>query len=265
MKGSLAAMVTAVEAFVAAHPDHQGSIAFLITSDEEGVATDGTVKVIETLQARGEGIDWCLVGEPSSLEQLGDTLKVGRRGSLTGLLTVHGKQGHVAYPQRASNPFHAAAPRPGRPLRGGLGPGQRALPADQLPDRQPEHGHRGGQRDPGPAHRPVQPALLHRTDGRVDRDAGARHPGHRRLPLRPDLVALRQPLPHPDRRTGRGHPRRRGRGHWASRRHSPPPAVPPMAASSPPRAPKSWNLAHSMPPSTRWTSASAWRTWINCL
>ncbi|WP_295623057.1 succinyl-diaminopimelate desuccinylase [uncultured Lamprocystis sp.] len=108
MKGSLAAMVTAAEHFVAAHPDHAGSIAFLITSDEEGIATEGTVKVVETLAARGEQIDYCLVGEPSSLERLGDCLKVGRRGSLTGLLTVHGKQGHVAYPQRANNPFHAA-------------------------------------------------------------------------------------------------------------------------------------------------------------
>jgi len=107
MKGSLAAMVTAAEHFVAAHPDHTGSIAFLITSDEEGIATEGTVKVVETLAARGEQIDYCLVGEPSSLERLGDCLKVGRRGSLTGLLTVHGKQGHVAYPQRANNPFHA--------------------------------------------------------------------------------------------------------------------------------------------------------------
>ena len=107
MKGSLAAMVTAAEHFVAAHPHHSGSIAFLITSDEEGIATEGTVKVVETLAARGEQIDYCLVGEPSSLEQLGDCLKVGRRGSLTGLLTVHGKQGHVAYPQRANNPFHA--------------------------------------------------------------------------------------------------------------------------------------------------------------
>ena len=107
MKGSLAAMVTAAEHFVTDHPDHAGSIAFLITSDEEGIATEGTAKVVETLAARGEQIDYCLVGEPSSLEQLGDCLKVGRRGSLTGLLTVHGKQGHVAYPQRANNPFHA--------------------------------------------------------------------------------------------------------------------------------------------------------------
>jgi len=110
MKGSLAAMVTAVEAFVAAHPDHRGSIAFLITSDEEGIATEGTVKVVERLQTRGERIDWCLVGEPSCRERLGDSIKVGRRGSLTGLLTVHGKQGHVAYPLLANNPFHAAAP-----------------------------------------------------------------------------------------------------------------------------------------------------------
>ncbi len=110
MKGPLAAMVTAVEGFVAAHPNHPGSIAFLITSDEEGIATDGTVRVVERLQARGEQIDWCLVGEPSSRDRLGDTIKVGRRGSLTGLLTVHGKQGHVAYPLLAKNPFHAAVP-----------------------------------------------------------------------------------------------------------------------------------------------------------
>lgn len=110
MKGSIAAMVTAVESFVAEHPDHRGSIALLITSDEEGPSVDGTVRVVERLQARGERIDYALVGEPSSANRLGDTLKNGRRGSLTGLLTVHGKQGHVAHPHRALNPFHAAAP-----------------------------------------------------------------------------------------------------------------------------------------------------------
>lgn len=108
MKGSLAAMVTAVESFVAEHPDHRGSIAFLITSDEEGPSVNGTVKVIERLQARGERIDYALVGEPSCRERLGDTIKNGRRGSLSGRLTVHGKQGHVAYPQLAKNPFHAS-------------------------------------------------------------------------------------------------------------------------------------------------------------
>ena len=109
MKGSLAAMVTAVESFVAAHPDHQGSLAFLITSDEEGPSVDGTVKVIERLEARGEKIDYALVGEPSSSRQLGDVIKNGRRGSLSGWLTVHGKQGHVAHPHLAENPFHASA------------------------------------------------------------------------------------------------------------------------------------------------------------
>jgi succinyl-diaminopimelate desuccinylase len=110
MKGSLAAMVVACEHFVAAHPDHKGRIGFLITSDEEGPATDGTVKVIEHLQRTGEHIDWCLVGEPSSSEALGDTVKNGRRGSLGAVLTVHGVQGHVAYPHLAENPIHRAMP-----------------------------------------------------------------------------------------------------------------------------------------------------------
>lgn len=110
MKGSLAAMVVACERFVAAHPDHKGSIAFLITSDEEGVAINGTVKVVEHLEARNEKITWALVGEPSSSERLGDVIKNGRRGSLNGILTVIGVQGHVAYPQKADNPIHRAAP-----------------------------------------------------------------------------------------------------------------------------------------------------------
>ncbi len=109
MKGSLAAMVTACEAFVAEHPDHQGSIAFLITSDEEGIATNGTVKVIDALTTRGEPIDYCLVCEPSSSKRLGDVIKNGRRGSLNGKLKIIGKQGHVAYPQLASNPIHSFA------------------------------------------------------------------------------------------------------------------------------------------------------------
>jgi succinyl-diaminopimelate desuccinylase len=110
MKGSLAAMVTAVEGFLARDPEHRGSIAFLLTSDEEGPSVDGTVRVVERLVARGEAIHYALVGEPSSRQRLGDTIKNGRRGSLNGFLTVHGKQGHVAYPHLAKNPFHAAAP-----------------------------------------------------------------------------------------------------------------------------------------------------------
>jgi len=110
MKSSIAAMITACERFIAAHPQHNGSIAFLITSDEEGPGVDGTVKVIKTLQARNEQIDWCLVGEPSSTKRLGDVVKNGRRGSLNGVLTIHGVQGHVAYPHLAENPIHRFAP-----------------------------------------------------------------------------------------------------------------------------------------------------------
>ena len=110
MKSSLAAFVTASEAFVTAHPQHNGSIAFLLTSDEEGDAFDGTVAVTEALAARGESIDYCVVGEPTAVSQLGDTIKNGRRGSLSGKLTVIGVQGHIAYPHLAKNPIHLAAP-----------------------------------------------------------------------------------------------------------------------------------------------------------
>lgn len=110
MKTSLAAFITAIEAFVAEHDDHNGSIALLITSDEEGPAIDGTVKVVETLKARGELLDYCIVGEPTCTNKLGDTIKNGRRGSLSGNLTIKGIQGHIAYPHLAKNPIHLAAP-----------------------------------------------------------------------------------------------------------------------------------------------------------
>jgi succinyl-diaminopimelate desuccinylase len=110
MKSGLAAMVVAAESFVARHPHHRGTLAFLLTSDEEGPSIDGTRRVIETLDARGEQIDWCIMGEPSSNDVLGDTIKVGRRGSLSGRLTIHGTQGHVAYPHLADNPVHRFAP-----------------------------------------------------------------------------------------------------------------------------------------------------------
>ena len=110
MKSSLAAFVTAVESFVAKRPDHGGSIALLLTSDEEGDATDGTLAVTEALAARGEKIDFCVIGEPTAVNAFGDTIKNGRRGSLSGKLTVKGVQGHIAYPQLARNPIHLAAP-----------------------------------------------------------------------------------------------------------------------------------------------------------
>ncbi|MDR1662359.1 MAG: succinyl-diaminopimelate desuccinylase [Azoarcus sp.] len=110
MKGAIAAFVTAIESFIAQGPRHAGSIAVLLTSDEEGEAIDGTAAVVEALEKRGEAIDFCLVGEPSSAFRLGDTLKNGRRGSLSGKLSVKGIQGHIAYPQLAKNPIHLAAP-----------------------------------------------------------------------------------------------------------------------------------------------------------
>lgn len=110
MKSGLAAMITATERFIAKHPKHAGTLGFLLTSDEEGPSVDGTRRVMEVLESRGEKITWCIVGEPTSTDALGDMIKIGRRGSLSGKLTVHGVQGHVAYPHLADNPVHAAAP-----------------------------------------------------------------------------------------------------------------------------------------------------------
>lgn len=110
MKGSVAAFVVALERFVAAHPEHRGRVALLLTSDEEGDAVDGVRRVAETFRARGERIDWCVTGEPSSTARLGDLLRVGRRGTLSATLTVRGVQGHVAYPDKARNPIHQALP-----------------------------------------------------------------------------------------------------------------------------------------------------------
>ncbi len=110
MKGSIAAFITALERFTSHHPDHGGSIALLITSDEEGDFINGTPRVVEALEARNEKIDWCIVGEPSSSKQLGDIIKNGRRGSISGTLKIQGKQGHVAYPHLIRNPIHLAAP-----------------------------------------------------------------------------------------------------------------------------------------------------------
>ncbi len=110
MKTSLAAMIVAVEEFTGAHPDHKGSIGFLITSDEEGPATDGTVIVCDKLKARGEQLDYCIVGEPTSVKQIGDMIKNGRRGTMSGKLVIKGVQGHIAYPHMAKNPIHMAMP-----------------------------------------------------------------------------------------------------------------------------------------------------------
>ena len=110
MKGGIACFMTALERFIAEHPDHNGSIAIMMTSDEEGIATNGVVKVVDVLEKRHEKIDWCLVGEPSSDKKVGDTIRVGRRGSLCATLIIQGIQGHVAYPEMADNPIHSFAP-----------------------------------------------------------------------------------------------------------------------------------------------------------
>jgi len=110
MKSGLAAMIVALERFIGEHPNHKGSLAMLVTSDEEGPARDGTLKVVEMLQARGESIEWCVLGEPSSQSELGDTIRIGRRGSLSAILSIKGIQGHVAYPQLADNPISRFAP-----------------------------------------------------------------------------------------------------------------------------------------------------------
>ena len=110
MKGGIACFMIAVDRFIAKHPDHKGSIAVMLTSDEEGIATNGVVKVMEVLEQRNEKIDWCLVGEPSSDKKMGDVIRVGRRGSLCAKLTIIGVQGHVAYPELADNPIHSFAP-----------------------------------------------------------------------------------------------------------------------------------------------------------
>jgi succinyl-diaminopimelate desuccinylase len=110
MKGGIATFITAVERFVVKYPNHRGSIAVMMTSDEEGIATHGVVKVVEVLEQRNEKIDWCLVGEPSSDKRIGDVIRVGRRGSLCAQLTILGIQGHVAYPELAENPIHRFAP-----------------------------------------------------------------------------------------------------------------------------------------------------------
>jgi succinyl-diaminopimelate desuccinylase len=110
MKSGVAAMTTALARFAARHPGHRGSLGLLLTSDEEGAGTDGVAKVMQAFAARGDRIDWCVIGEPSSFDRLGDVIRVGRRGSLCGVLTAFGTQGHVAYPDKADNPIHRAAP-----------------------------------------------------------------------------------------------------------------------------------------------------------
>jgi succinyl-diaminopimelate desuccinylase len=211
MKGSLAAMVVATERFVAEHPDHKGSIAFLITSDEEGPFINGTVRVIDTLEARNEKIRWCIVGEPSSTAQVGDVVKNGRRGSITGDLLVRGVQGHVAYPHLADNPIHKAAPALAELAATVWDEGNAYFP-HQLPDSQHPGRHRRLQRHSRRVAGPVQLPLQHRAHrcGYPRAGRGAADPS--RSGLRAEVDPLRPALPDRHRRPAGGHSRRRGGG-----------------------------------------------------
>ncbi len=260
MKSGLAAMLTATEAFVAERPAHRGTLVFLITSDEEGPSVDGTRRVVETLRERGERIDWCIVGEPSSELNLGDTIKIGRRGSLSGRLTVHGVQGHIAYPQFAENPVHSFAPA-------------LAELASRVWDQGNEH---------------FQPTTFQVSNLNAGTGAPNVIPGElkARFNLRyspvQQLDALKRTVEEilqrhqvnytlewyvsgepfytpPGRALGRG-VRRGAHRHRARRRSYPPAGAPPMAASSPRWARRWWSSAWSTPAFTRSTSACASRT-----
>ena len=176
MKGSLAAMVVAAERFVAANPNHQGRLAFLITSDEEASATHGTVKVVETLMARNERLDYCLVGEPSSTERVGDVVKNGRRGSITANLHIHGVQGHVAYPHLADNPVHRAMPALNELVAIEWDRGNEFFPPTSMQIANVQAGT-GKQRDPGRSLRAVQLPFQHRTHRCDDQAARGRAAG----------------------------------------------------------------------------------------
>ena len=227
----------------AAIPTTQGSLAFLFTSDEEGPSVDGTRKVVEVLEARHEKIDWCVVGEPTSGEVLGDTIKVGRRGSLSGRLTVHGVQGHIAYPHLADNPVHGFAPALAELVDDALGRRQRVLPADDVPGLEHRGRHRRAERGARRIEGALQPALLDRTDRRAAaaaRARGARPPPREVLA---GVVRVRPALPdaarHADRRGDAGGARNHGTHARSSRRR----AARPMAASSRRPARRWWSSA----------------------
>ena len=183
MKSSLAAFVVAIADFIEQHPDHAGSIAVLFTSDEEGPAVDGTVRVCEILKARGEKMDYCIVGEPTAVNKLGDMIKNGRRGSLSGVLTVKGVQGHVAYPHLAKNPIHVVAAAIAETGANEMGQRQRVFSADHVADFEFQRGHRRQQRDSRRRAHQIQFPLLDGEHAGVAADARARHPRQARRAL----------------------------------------------------------------------------------
>lgn len=250
MKGSLAAMVTACERFIEQHPDHTGSIAFLITSDEEGPAKDGTVKVVEHLEARGEKMDMCLVGEPTSTAKVGDVIKNGRRGSLGGVLTVHGQQGHVAYPHLADNPVHRFAPAMAELTNEIWDKGNEFFPATTFQISNINAGTGATNVIPGDLEvifnfrfstEVTEEQLRQRVEKILDKH---------KLKYTVDWALSGQAFLTPEANWWRPC-RPPSKPCAASTPNCPPPVAPPMAVSSPPPAPRSSNSAPSMPPSIR--------------
>ncbi len=193
MKSGLAAMVTAAEEFTRGAPAAQGHDRLPDhLAMRKVLRVDGTQRVVQTLRERGQRIDWCLVGEPSSERVLGDTVKVGRRGSLSGRLTVHGVQGHIAYPQLAENPVHTLAPALAELTSRVWDQGTRALPADELPGLEPQRGHRRPERHPRGTQGALQPALLPAADPGGPQGHGRGDPAAPQGALHARVVCLRR-------------------------------------------------------------------------
>ena len=205
MKASLAAMLVACEEFIAQHPQHPGRIGFLITSDEEGPAADGTVKVMQYLQEQGKTIDWCLVGEPSSSNALGDVIKNGRRGSLGAVLTVKGVQGHIAYPHLADNPIHRAMPALHALASEHWDHGNEFFPPTSLQISNINGGTGATNVIPGAVEVQFNFRFSTEVTEQQLRERTAGHPASPRAGLRSAVASQRPALPHPQRRPGRRH------------------------------------------------------------
>jgi succinyl-diaminopimelate desuccinylase len=208
MKASLAAFITAIEGFLEKHRAPKGSIALLITSDEEGIAVNGTVKVVDTLEARGEKIDYCIVGEPTSADRFGDTIKNGRRGSLSGTLSIKGVQGHIAYPHLARNPVHLLAPALAELAATHWDEGNAYFPPTSWQVSNIHAGTGANNVDSGQGRTAVQLPLLHRKHRRWPEAQSTRHPRQTRAGIRSGMAPVGQPLPDRRRPAGIGHQRR---------------------------------------------------------